>query len=126
VHALGHAIGTRGRLPHGLALAVVLPEVLAFYADEPGLRDREMALIGVALGAASPTESSATGAVAAIGALRTFLAGVGLRPRLRTLGFDEALLDVVAQDAIDDAAINNSPRLPTLEQARSIVGSVLG
>jgi alcohol dehydrogenase len=126
VHALGHAIGTRGRLPHGLALAVVLPEVLAFYADEPGLRDREMALIGVALRAASPTESSATGAVAAIGALRTFLAGVGLRPRLRTLGFDEALLDVVAQDAIDDAAINNSPRLPTLEQARAILGSVLG
>jgi alcohol dehydrogenase len=126
VHALGHAIGTRGRLPHGLALAVVLPEVLGFYAAEPGLRDREMALIGVALGAASPTESAATGTVAAIGALRTFLADVGLRPRLRTLGFDDAMLDVVAQDAIDDAAINNSPRLPTLEQARAILGSVLG
>jgi alcohol dehydrogenase len=126
VHALGHAIGTRGRLPHGLALAVVLPEVLAFYADEPGLRDREMALIGVALRAASPTEEPATGAVAAIGALRTFLADIGLRPKLRSLGFDDALLDVVAQDAIDDAAINNSPRLPTLEQARTILGSVLG
>ena len=31
VHALGHALGTRGRLPHGTALAAVLPEVLAFY-----------------------------------------------------------------------------------------------
>ena len=56
VHALGHALGTRGRLPHGTALAVVLPEVLAFYAEEPGLRDRELALVGVALAAASPTE----------------------------------------------------------------------
>nr|MBA3234777.1 iron-containing alcohol dehydrogenase [Chloroflexota bacterium] len=54
VHALGHAIGTRGRLAHGLALAAVMPEVLSFYADEPGLRDRELALAGVALRAASP------------------------------------------------------------------------
>ncbi len=126
VHALGHAIGTRGRLPHGLALAVVLPEVLAFYADQPRLRDREMALIGVALRAASPTEPPATGAIGAIGGLRTFLADIGLRPRLRSLGFDEALLDVVAQDAIDDAAIQNSPRLPTLVQARAILAAVHG
>ncbi len=126
VHALGHAIGTRGRLPHGLALAVIMPEVMAFYADEPGSRDRELALAGVALGAASPTESAATGAVAAIGAMRGFLAELGLRPSLRSLGFDEALLDVVAQDAIDDAAINNSPRLPSLAEARAILGSVLG
>lgn len=126
VHALGHAIGTRGRLPHGLALAVVMPEVMAFYADSPGLRDRELALVGVALAAASPTEEAATGAVAAIGALRGFLAELGLRPSLRSLGFDDAMLDVVAQDAIDDAAINNSPRLPTLAEARAILESVLG
>ena len=126
VHALGHAIGTRGRLPHGLALAVVMPEVFQFYADEPGLRDRELALVGVALRAASPTESPATGAGAAIGALRGFLASLGQRPTLRSLGFDSALLDVVAQDAIDDPAINNSPRMPTLEQARAILASVAG
>ncbi len=126
VHALGHAIGTRGRLAHGTALAVVLPEVLAFYADEAGLRDREMALVGVALRAASPTEDPATGAIAAIGALRGFLADLGQRPTLRSLGFDETSLDVVAQDAIDDAAIKNSPRLPSLAQARAILGSVLG
>ena len=124
VHALGHAIGTRGKLPHGLALAVVEPEVLAFYAAEPGLRDRELHLVGVALGAASPTEQAATGAVAAIGALRGFLSGIGLRPRLGSLGFDDALLDTVAQDAIDDPAINNSPRLPTFDQARAILASV--
>ena len=56
VHAIGHALGTRGRLPHGTALAAVLPEVLTFYADQPGLRDRELALVAVALGAASPAD----------------------------------------------------------------------
>lgn len=126
VHALGHAIGTRGRLPHGLALALIEPEVCAFYAEQPGLRDRELHLVGVALGAASPTEDPATGAIAAIGALRGFLADLGLRPRLSSLGFDDALLDTVAQDAIDDAAIHNSPRLPSRAEARGILASVAG
>jgi len=126
VHALGHALGTRGRLAHGTALAVVLPEVLSFYAEEPGLRDRELALVGVALRAASATEGEGTAAGAAIGELRRLLASLGQRPTLRSLGFDEATLDVVAQDAIDDAAIRNSPRLPSLAEARAILGSVLG
>ena len=124
VHALGHSLGTRGSLAHGTALAVVLPEVLEFYADEHGLRDRELALVGVALKAASPTERSATAAGAAIGELRQFLASVGQRHRLGALGFDDAGLDVVAQDAIDDVAIRNSPRLPTLDEARAILSSV--
>jgi len=124
VHAFGHAIGTRGRLAHGLALAVVEPEVLQFYADEPGLRDRELHLVGVALGVASPTETTVTGAIAAIGALRGFLAELGLRPSLSSLGFDDAGLDVMAQDAIDDAAIRNAPRLPSVEEARAILASV--
>ena len=126
VHALGHAIGTRGHLPHGTALAVVLPEVLAFYAAEPGLRDRELARIGVALRAASTTESDATAAGAAIGALRRLLTEVGQRPTLRSLGFDAAMLDTVAGDAVEDAAIRNSPRLATAAEARAILGSVLG
>jgi alcohol dehydrogenase len=124
VHALGHALGTRGKLPHGTALAVVLPEVLGFYAAAEGLRDRELGLVGVALRAASPTEQPATAAGAAIGELRRFLASLGQRPALRSLGFDDDALDIVAQDAIDDAAIRNSPKLPTLEEARAILGSV--
>jgi alcohol dehydrogenase len=126
VHALGHALGTRGRLPHGTALAVVLPEVLAFYAEEPGLRDRELALIGVALAAASATEQPSTGATAAIGQVRRLCTRVGQRPTLRALGFDQATLDLVAADAIADPAIRNSPRIPTVEQAREILASLTG
>ena len=95
-----------------------------FYADEPGLRNRELALVGVALKAASPTEDATTAAGAAIGELRRFLASVGQRHRLASLGFDDAGLDIVAQDAIDDVAIRNSPRLPTLTEARGILATV--
>jgi alcohol dehydrogenase len=122
VHALGHAIGTRGKVPHGTSLAVVLPEVLSFYL---GIRDRELALVGEAIGVASRAESDATGAVAAIGAIRAFCGRVGQRPSLRSLGFDDPLLDFVAQDAVDDAAIRNSPRLPTYEEARAILATRL-
>ena len=122
VHALGHALGTRGKLPHGTALAVILPEVLDFYR---GIRDRELAMVGVALGVASPTEDDATAAGAAIGAIRRLCAQVGQRPKLRTLGFDDATLDLVAEDAIADAAIRNSPRLPSPVEARAILASVL-
>jgi alcohol dehydrogenase class IV len=121
VHALGHAIGTRGRLAHGLALAVVLPEVLAFYR---GIRDRELALVAVALAAASPTDDAATAAEAAVAAVRGLCADVDLRPTLDTLGFDEAGLDQVADDALADAAIRNSPRLPTRVEARGILTAV--
>ena len=117
VHALGHALGTRGKLPHGTALAVVVPEVLGFYL---GVRDRELKLVGEAFGVAARAEEDATGAVAAIGAVRSLCSRVGQRPTLRSLGFDDAALDVVAQDAIDDAAIRNSPRLPDYGEARTI------
>jgi alcohol dehydrogenase len=122
VHALGHALGTRGKLAHGTALAVILPEVLDFYR---GVRDRELAMVGVALRVASPTEDDATAAGVAIAAIRRLCTELGQRPRLRSLGFDDAGLDVVAQDAIDDAAIRNSPRLPSLGEVRSILASVL-
>lgn len=123
VHALGHALGTRGKLPHGTALAVILPEVLDFYR---GIRDRELALVGVALRVASPTEDDATAAGVAIGVIRRLCEEVGQRSTLRSLGFDDAMLDLVADDAIADAAIRNSPRLPTRAQARSILTSVEG
>ena len=90
VHALGHSIGTRGRLAHGTALATVLPEVLAFYRGD---RDRELALVGVALGVASTAEHEATGAGAAIGAIDQLLRDVDQRPTLRALGLGDVAAD---------------------------------
>ena len=126
VHAIGHALGTRGRLPHGTALAVVLPEVLAFYADQPGLRDRELALVAVAIGAASPADDWAEAARAGIAALDGFLRRLGQRPTLAALGVGADLIGVIAQDAIDDPAIANSPRMPDRDEVAAILRSVAG
>jgi alcohol dehydrogenase len=124
VHALGHSIGTRAKVAHGTALATVLPEVLSFYR---GVRDRELALVGIALGVASAAEEDATAAGAAIGAIDKLLRDLDQRPRLRSFGLaGDAAIDQIVRDALDDAAIRNSPRLPTAEDARAILDSVAG
>lgn len=123
VHALGHAIGARGRLPHGTALAAVLPEVLAFDID---VRTRELALIGIALGVASPTDRPATAASATVAGVLALLRSVDQRHTLRELGIEGALLPVIVGDALDDPAIQNSPRLPTEAEAAAILAAVAG
>ena len=124
VHALGHSIGTRGAVAHGTALAAVLPEVLRFYL---GTRDRELALVGIALGVATSAESESTAAAVAIGAIDKLLRDVDQRPSLRGLGLaDDAAIDRLVTDTLDDAAIRNSPRLPTAVEARAILEAVAG
>ena len=105
VHALGHSIGSRGKVAHGTALASVLPQVLRFYL---GTRDRELALVGIALGVASGAESEATAAAVAVGAIEKLLRDVDQR----------------LTDTLDDAALRNSPRLPTADEVKAILESV--
>ena len=123
VHALGHAIGARGRLPHGTALAAVLPEVLAFDID---VRTRELALIGIALGVAAPSDRPSTAASATVAGVLALLRSVDQRRTLRELGIEGTLLPVIVRDALDDPAINNTPRLPTEAEALAILAAVAG
>jgi alcohol dehydrogenase len=123
VHAIGHALGSRGKLAHGTALATVLPEVLATYV---GVRERELALIAVALAVASPLDPPAEAARAAIAGLDDFLRSVGQRRTLRELGIDQAVEPSIVTDAIEDAAIANSPRLPSAAEVAGILAGVRG
>jgi alcohol dehydrogenase len=121
VHAIGHAIGTRGRLPHGTALATVMPEVFATYL---GVRDRELALVAVALGVADPRDDAAIAARAGIDAVASLLERVGQRRTLAAQGLGPETHATIAQDAVDDAAINNSPRRPSMDEALEILANV--
>jgi len=123
VHAIGHAIGSRGRLPHGTALATVMPEVFETYL---GTRDRELALVAVALGVADPRDPQPDAARAGIDAIRRLLEHVGQRRTLASLGLGPDSHDTIVRDAIEDAAIANSPRLPSAEDVAAILVSVSG
>jgi alcohol dehydrogenase len=121
VHAIGHAIGTRGRLAHGTALATVMPEVFETYL---GVRDRELALVAVALDAADPRDDQGAAARAGIDAVRLVLERVGQRRTLASQGLGPDAHATIAQDAVDDAAINNSPRLPTKDEILAVIAKV--
>jgi alcohol dehydrogenase len=123
VHAIGHAIGARGRLAHGTALATVMPEVLATYL---GVRDRELAVVAVALGVGDPRDPVEPAARAGIDAIEALLRRVGQRRTLAAQGLGAETHDMIAQDAIEDAAINNSPRLPTKPEILGILAAVAG
>jgi alcohol dehydrogenase class IV len=123
VDALGHALGTRGRLPHGTALAAVLPQVLGFYL---GTRDRELGLVGIALGIASPRDPVAVAAQAGVDGVASLIEAVGQRRTLRQLGLGVESIPALVADALADPAINNSPRLPSATEAAAILESVVG
>ena len=123
IHAIGHALGTRGRLAHGTALATVLPEVLTSYL---GTRDRELALVAVALRAAGPNDDERRAARAAIDAVEALLRRVGQRRTLRELGITEDQEPTIVADAVEDAAIDNSPRIPTAPDVAAMLAAVRG
>jgi alcohol dehydrogenase len=123
VHAIGHAIGTRGRLAHGTALATVMPEVFETYL---GVRDRELALVAIALGLAGPRDPADVAARAAIDGIEDLLRQVGQRRTLAEQGLGPETHDTIARDAVEDAAINNSPRLPSKQEILGILAAVAG
>jgi alcohol dehydrogenase len=121
VHAIGHSIGTRGRLPHGTALATVMPEVFTTYL---GIRDRELALVAIALGLAGPRDPEGDAARLAIDGIEGLLRSVGQRRTLGQLGLGPDTFDTIAQDAVEDPAIRNSPRPPAKAEVVGILTRV--
>jgi alcohol dehydrogenase len=106
-HALGHALSSYLGLPHGPAVATVLPGVMRFSAPATPEAARRAA---VALGG-----EDGAAAVEALSGL------VGTALRLADHGLTDALADRVVEDALVDPVIRNAPRLPTPADARQIL-----
>lgn len=109
VHALGHSLGARCHLPHGLCMNLFLPTVLDY--NRPGI-DPELArlllpLVGAERFAATPATERAQAAIQALCALRDSLWQVVKLPRtLREAGVtDKGLLPEIRDLAINDGAL---------------------
>ena len=107
VHGMAHPLSAYCDVPHGLANAILLPDVLAFNlpACEP-----QLARVAVAMGA----EASAQ---AAVDAVRKLNRRVGIPCRLSDVGVTEEFISSMAQDAFEsgNAQVVN-PRKPTYDQ----------
>ncbi|MDR2988409.1 MAG: iron-containing alcohol dehydrogenase [Nocardiopsaceae bacterium] len=120
VHAIGHALGGRYDIAHGVSLAVVLPEVLEFSA--PARPDR-MAAIASALGAADSGKDSGWNAVAAIDAVRALRAQVGLDVTVAGIGADASDFAAIAADALADEVLANAPRQPDAADIEAVLAA---
>ncbi|MFM1704296.1 iron-containing alcohol dehydrogenase [Aeromonas salmonicida] len=109
VHALGHSLGARCHLPHGLCMNLFLPTVLDY--NRPGI-DPELArlllpLVGAERFAATPATEQAQASIQALCALRDSLWQAVKLPRtLREAGVtDKGLLPEIRDLAINDGAL---------------------
>jgi len=109
-HAIGHALGGRFDLPHGVALTMVLPQVLSF--SQPVSADR-LAELSFALGAGTTTATAAENAAAAVAAVASLAQSVGMTKTLADFGIGPGEFGQIAADALDDEVIANAPLRPT-------------
>jgi alcohol dehydrogenase len=117
-HAIGHALGGRFDVAHGVALTMVLPQVLRFNA---AVREQRLAEVAAALGAGDAARSEGWNASAAIDAIETLAGRVGMTGRLAGLGLSGADLDRVVADTLDDEVLANAPRQPTADDIRALL-----
>ena len=109
VHALGHSLGARCHLPHGLCMNLFLPTVLDYNRPEV---DSELArlllpLVGAELFAATPAHQRAEATITAIRTLRdTLWQAVKLPRTMSEAGVsDRSLLTEIRDLAVNDGAL---------------------
>jgi alcohol dehydrogenase len=120
-HAIGHALGGRFNLPHGVALTMVLPEVLSFSRSASVDRIAELAF---ALGAGKTAAGADVNASAAISAITALAESVGMRHRLADFGIGTADFGQIAADALDDEVLANAPLKPTAKDIAGMLAAV--
>ena len=125
VHGLGHAITARTGTPHGVALAAVLEEVIAYNLPAAETAYDQAARALRARPAAGLDATSAEWALAAIDSVREISGAVAVKRALAELGLDEALLLPVAGAALADAVTRNNPRTPTEPEVLELLRPLL-
>ena len=133
-HSMAHKLGAFYHLPHGVANALMISEVLRFNAAEAPAKMgtfpqydhphtlRRYAEVAEALGVAGDTdEEKLAGLIEKIESLK---ARVGIRPSIRDYGVDEgeflARLDEMSEQAFDDQCTGANPRYPLISEIRQM------
>jgi alcohol dehydrogenase len=121
-HAIGHSLGGRWGIAHGVALTLVLPQVLEF--NLPARAER-LADVAFALRAGDTARTVAGNAGAAIDAVAGLAAGLGLTGGLASFGITEADFGQISADALDDEVLVNTPRMPDAADLTAILAAAL-
>jgi alcohol dehydrogenase class IV len=108
-HALGHQIGPKWNVAHGVTSCITLPHAMRFMAD---LAPERFAPIAAACAVPFDAANPRASALACADRLASFIASLGVPTRLRDVGVPEAELGQVAavvHGIMEDAAIVGRP-----------------
>jgi alcohol dehydrogenase len=119
-HAIGHSLGGRWNITHGVALTMLLPDVLRFNLP---VRTERLADVAFALGVGDTHSSTDRNAAAAIEAVAGLRDRLGLTAVLEDFSITEADFAQIAADALDDEVLANTPRPPTRADIDAILSA---
>ena len=133
-HSMAHKLGSFHHLPHGVANALMIDEVLRFNAEEtpakmgtfpqydhPKTLER-YAMVATALGLKGKTDKEKLESL--IKALDELKATVGIKPTIKDWNVDEAdflnRLDAMCEQAFDDQCTGANPRYPLISEIKTM------
>jgi alcohol dehydrogenase len=117
-HGIGHQLGARCEVPHGVTSCIMLPHVLEF--NLPVTLERQVDLAR-AMEVETSGISSEAAARAGIARLRSFVAELGLPSRLRDVQVSRDDFEGIVSDAMADLIVASNPRPATAEDVWSLL-----
>jgi len=107
-HAIGHQVGARWGVPHGITSCLTMPAVIEFNAEAAGVRMHRIArAMGVRV---RPGEEPRLVGARVARTLRRLISGLGLPTRLRDVGADRREFPAIAEHVLDDPLMASNPR----------------
>ncbi|MBC7265596.1 MAG: iron-containing alcohol dehydrogenase [Coriobacteriia bacterium] len=128
VHATGHAAGGVAGVPHGDAMAILLPHGMAYNMDVAGDRygDLLLHLAGAEAYAETPAPERGRAALEAVRSLlQTLNERTGLPMTLGEAGVSPDQIPAIAKAALNDGAMSMNPKQPTLDEVVQMLEGAL-
>ncbi len=128
VHAMGHAAGGIAGVPHGDAMAVLLPHGMRYNLDRVCNRYGELLfnLAGPETYATTPADARGAAAIEAVRSMmRALHDSAGLPLTLGECGVLPEQLPDIARAALNDGAMSMNPKQPTHEDVVEILKGAL-
>jgi alcohol dehydrogenase class IV len=117
-HGIGHQIGARCGVPHGVTSCVMLPTVMERMA---GVMPRRLADLAVVMDSSTAALAESDAAARAPQLVREFVQRFGLPTRLAEVGVGDDDLDPIADDAMRDFVVAFAPVDVSREEIRSLL-----
>ncbi|GIV83635.1 MAG: hypothetical protein KatS3mg052_0642 [Candidatus Roseilinea sp.] len=123
-HSMGHALGAIFHLPHGRAVGLCLPYVIAFYASPARPAEVKTRFVELARFCGLRGNDEPSAAQALIERIRAVAAEIGQPQTIAEAGIAaadfERRLDALVDNAMNDTVIFASPRQPSADELRAL------